>query len=113
MTLLVLLPVVFEVADAVSVWLTKVAFAVDGDPVPTLAAVPTVVVIETRAVVALAEMDESAPASEEIAALTDDADAEGARVVLVERAEKKVVDAGGAVEDDGELPTLPTAISFE
>ena len=35
--------------------------------------------------------DESSLASEERAALTEDADAEGARVVLVERAEKKVV----------------------
>ena len=35
--------------------------------------------------------DESSLASEERAALTEDAEAEGARVVLVERAEKKVV----------------------
>ena len=111
--LLVLLPVVPEeaVEDAValSVWLTKVPFAVDGEPVPTLTAVPRVVVTETIAV-ALAERDESAPPREDMTALTDDADADGANVVLVERAEKKVVDAGGRVEVVEELPTLPTEI---
>lgn len=93
LVLLVLLPLpvvpVESVEDAValSVWLTNVPFAVDGEPVPTLTAVPTVVVTETNAV-ALAERDESTPPSEEMAALTDEADADGANVVLVERAEK-------------------------
>lgn len=66
-----------------------------GTPVPTLAVPTVVVVIMTDLLVARLE---STSLREESAALTEDADAEGARVVLVDKDEKKVVLASGSEE---------------
>ena len=63
-----------------------------GTPVPALA-VPTVVV--TRMTGLLVARLERTSLREERAALTEDTDAEGARVVLVDKEEKKVVLAVG------------------
>ena len=84
---------------ALSVALTNVVFAVTtGTPVPAL----IVVVTETTGF-KLEMREERVPLRDERTALTDDAAAEGARVLLVERAEKKVVVGGGSVSVEVEV----------
>ena len=78
---------------ALKVATEKVVFAVLGLPVPmlpvpTVPTIPVPIVVVTEMTVEFGATDESAPARVERTALTEETDADGARVVLDERAEK-------------------------